>query len=350
MAASLLERAGLHLRQLRRLVKSELRHPAALRERLAAWRQGYRSRTLKFYDQVRHRPDHFLTDWQRFIKAAAVNGPHTKTLDNKLLFHTSLAAFPDVCPVLFATAHKDHVRTLSSDRCLSDADDLMELIRREERVVAKPLYGGHGHGFRVFHFDRGFFVNGQPVKDDLCRQWLQPDQPTLIMEFVSQHRYASDIFPETTNTIRILTMYDEPAAEAFIAIAVHRFGTRHSRPTDTFENGGAGAEVDLDNGTLGMAASIRSQQRVEWTSTHPETAAAIAGVSVPNWSSIAASIRAMATALPQMPYIGWDVVVTGNGFRVLEGNSNTSMDLLQVHRPLLADRRVRDFFRRHKVL
>jgi hypothetical protein len=43
--------------------------------------------------------------------------------------------------------------------------------------------------------------------------------------------------------------------------------------------------------------------------------------------------------------VGWDVMVTDDGFQVIEGNKFSDVQVLQVHRPLPDDRRVRDFYR-----
>jgi hypothetical protein len=43
-------------------------------------------------------------------------------------------------------------------------------------------------------------------------------------------------------------------------------------------------------------------------------------------------------------------VVTEDGFRILEGNKYPDVHILQVHRPLLADDRIRAFYRRHGVI
>jgi hypothetical protein len=43
------------------------------------------------------------------------------------------------------------------------------------------------------------------------------------------------------------------------------------------------------------------------------------------------------------------VVVTEDGFRILEGNNFSDVNLLQIHGPLLKDERVAAFYSRHGI-
>jgi D-alanine-D-alanine ligase-like ATP-grasp enzyme len=54
----------------------------------------------------------------------------------------------------------------------------------------------------------------------------------------------------------------------------------------------------------------------------------------------------MAEELSSLPRVGWDVVVTDDGFELLELNTHAGVETLQVHRPVLADPRTRRFFER----
>ena len=73
--------------------------------------------------------------------------------------------------------------------------------------------------------------------------------------------------------------------------------------------------------------------------------ARVTGIVIPHWSRVLAEVRRLTSAIPGSRYIGWDVVVTDEGPCFLEGNNRSGIALLQVHKPLLLDERVRAFFR-----
>ena len=51
-----------------------------------------------------------------------------------------------------------------------------------------------------------------------------------------------------------------------------------------------------------------------------------------------------------LSYIGWDVVPMKEGMYILEGNTNSDVNLLQIHRGLLQDQQIKNFYRSHQVI
>ena len=54
--------------------------------------------------------------------------------------------------------------------------------------------------------------------------------------------------------------------------------------------------------------------------------------------------------MPLLKYIGWDVVITKKGLYIIEANNSTDVELLQVHKPLLINERVRNFYKYYKII
>jgi hypothetical protein len=290
------------------------------------WRRGFLGESRVLYDFTRFR------------------------LDDKLQFARLLAKFPDHAPQLFGVLHDGRV----IDPYVHDApgSTLGELVQQHGALVVKPSSGGGGDGVAVLQAnDAGDILhNGARSTCSDLADYAAAADGMLVTEFVRQHSIIAALHPGTTNTVRLVTMRDE-TCEPFIAAAVLRIGCSRSNPTDNWIKGALSAPIDLERGTLGMAASYPAgRRRLEWHAAHPESGTSIAGTRLPHWRMVVAGILAIARSLPFLRYVGWDIVVTANGFSVLEGNSYSGVNLFQIHGPLLADPKVAAFFRRHGVL
>ena len=129
-------------------------------------------------------------------------------------------------------------------------------------------------------------------------------------QFVEQAGYLEHIYPDATSTIRVLTLRTDEGIR--IAAAAHRFGSARAGALDNFSKGGLSAAVDRETGALSAAATPTGCGPV-WHDHHPDTGAAIAGVSVPGWQEIRDQLRTIAAETTTFDHVGWDIVVTGPG-------------------------------------
>jgi len=274
-----------------------------------------------------------------------------EVLHHKLLFEAFFKALLPI-PATLAWVSAGKITPLTTTPRIDGLEALMEACRQLGRLALKPFGESGSKGFRVLAWEEGqWLLDGRALTRDILHSILRQASNLMITEYVHQGEYAARIFPEATNTIRVLAMRDPLRnRQAFIPIAVHRFGTRNSAPADSFQQGGLAAEVDLSTGVLTKALAYPKDGRLRWFSRHPETGAPIEGVQVPGWARIQESLLAATEAYDFLDYVGWDVVAREDGFSVLEGNNHSGMIFLQVHRGLLADERVRAFFEHHRVI
>lgn len=213
--------------------------------------------------------------------------------------------------------------------------DLDAILDAHGELVIKPRSGRGGQGVRI----------------------VQRGEPGLTMEpgdfastRVHQHDYAATIYPDSANTIRVLTAWDYAKRDSFVAAAVHRFGSSQAKHVDNWSRGGLSAWLDLDTARLGPAVrkpGFDAQRR--WWASHPDTGQPIEGVEVPRFSQICAELLDVCRRFPSR-YLGWDIVVTPESWSIIEANRSPALGIFQVHRPLLADARLRDFFMREGML
>ncbi|WP_129114475.1 sugar-transfer associated ATP-grasp domain-containing protein [Halegenticoccus tardaugens] len=367
-------------------------YPMSRRRRLWLWRHGFQSRTDAFYDFDAHDPDRYLSDLQ-VQRTALINGRWKAVFENKLVFHWLMGAFPShrstvyglladgkLVPVdapaasgrtaasaLSAPISGGTVGETAKTRVEATSTDAMGALDATEatdasawfddhlapgdRFVLKPVFGGFGNDVHICSkTNDGYVLDGERTTAAEFDAFVAGLDDYLVSEFARQAAYADAFYPETPNTLRIMTMWDVDREEPFVPIATQRIGTSKSAPLDNWSQGAVMSEIDVETGELGPAAT-KPAYGTDWHPTHPETGAQIEGVTIPGWEEIRDGMLEIAAGFDRTPYAGWDVVVTGEGeFTIIEGNNKPSIQAMQTYRPLLADPRVRRFYEHYDVI
>lgn len=348
------------LRQVRTLIEEERDcweyTELPLSARADHWQRGFLSRAEVLYDFEGYDPRDYLTDYERYVETRGINGRFGIALDNKLLFHRLMADFEGRLPELHGIIEDGNFRPIADpdeDRGpIRPAIEWVEgtMVPGETRVL-KWILGGGGHNIRFLtRTEDGWRIDGEPIGRAQLDSELAGLDEYIVTDFVAQAAYADDFYPETTNTLRLVTMWDPEEDEPFLARGIHRIGTRETAPMDNWTQGGLGAEIDPETGELGESVTFPFDGELIWRETHPNTGARIEGTAIPGWERIREDLLSMAETVPYLPYVGWDLVVTAPGeFEIIEANNYPGVKSLQVHRPLLTDERIRRFYRAHGV-
>jgi len=232
-----------------------------------------------------------------------------------------------------------------------DIPAVIDRIKKENRVVLKPIIGGGGDGVAVLSISGDkFYVDGKILDDP--ETYLRGCKRSFLSTFVVQHPYASALYPKSVNTLRIVTMRDPDTRQVFVSHALQRIGNDKSAPVDNFSRGGLVVNIDHSTGELLRAANCHNAKGVvEFIHTHPDTGAAIVGQRVPNWKEVLRVARQAHSSFPQAELIAWDFVLNEDAEPVMiEANASTGVIIIQVHEPMLADPRVRRFFEFHGIV
>ena len=331
---------------------SRRRIPVRLMTRIRLWFSGFFGESHVIYKLEERQPSDYLSDFARFIKTPYINGRYSYFLNNKLAFYWFMRGNEEgrkVIPKIHALIYRGDIRDLNSGQRIEWKEALRKYSDEKKRFVIKPINEGGGKGVMVVSTaDDVLRVNELPVEnmDAAMVSKGLAGRDGIIMEYVSQASYAATIFPCATNTIRVLTMWDYDENEPFMPIAVHRIGSKDSMPVDNWSNGGLSAIVNTETGELGRAVAYPGTGSLVWFDEHPDTGAMIKGVHIPNWEKIADKLLELARMCPFLPYVGWDIIVTEDGMKILEGNNHSDVNLIQVHQPMLVDSRVRRFYER----
>ncbi len=232
----------------------------------------------------------------------------------------------------------------------SGLNNILNIIHENKKVICKAAVESDGGNdvYLIEFKNHDFYINHKQTDSRKLEHFFRAKKNHLITEYVHQHTYASKIFPHSANTIRILTIWDKELNQPFIAYAIHRFGNNPKSPVDNVSRGGGSSYINLQTGQLekykvfdNKSCCLNSYEQ------HPATRSTVEGIEVPNWETLKNNVLKMAADLPFLVYLGWDIICTNEGFKILEINSNPSIKLAQLHKPIVTDKRIDDFFRQN---
>ena len=321
----------------------------SLFERLRWLGRGFHSDSVVLYG-LRNGDFHdYLSDYGRF-SSASINEPYKVILDNKLAFRGFMGMYVRV-PENVCLLTRNRIAPCLDDPRIDGADSLLRYAREHGGIVLKPLASDGGKDILIVRWlDGVWYVNGDKFAEDALRARIRGLTGMVGTEYVTQGEFPASLFADSTNTMRIVTMIDPDTQRAFVPFAAYRIGTRASAPVDNWRRGGISAGIDVETGRMTAGCLCARDGTVMWYDSHPDSGAALAGAEVPGWTNVCNAVRDVADRFPILPLVGWDVLLTHEGFCVIEGNSWMGVGVVQVHSPFLRDPRVRAFYEHHGII
>lgn len=328
------------------ILRKDLRQkfPLSFFLKLKLWRRGFLAEKYALYQLDHNSIDLYLSDHHASM-ARWINEPFVALLTNKFIFSEVVGRHIRV-PVTFGSV-------IGGVYYPNNGTSLEQVIAQQQRFVVKAINGGGGKNVFIVENNGsvGFSINGaQEISRTEFDSFVATLNNFIVTEFVSPGDFALSLNDQTVNTMRVVTLLDPETNQAFIAGAVQRIGVKKSMPMDNFTRGGLAAMIDLETGVLSSATAHPDSLLRSKYSNHPETGAKIEGALVPGWEALKSEILSAASSLPMLKCVGWDFLLTSNGLVAIEGNHHPDPDVLQAHKPLLLNDKVRSFYQFHKVL
>ncbi len=238
----------------------------------------------------------------------SVNNKYFKLLNNRDYFHIFQNKHE------FLDKFKDYIKRdyVYLDDCTYE--DYLEFAKKHEVFMAKPDNGLCGKGIEMID------SKGKDLKE-LYEGFINNKQ-LLLEERIKQNKEIASIYPNSINTIRVVTInINGKVSVPFVAIRIGNGG----RVVDNFNNGGMFTIVDED----GVIRKPAINKENEVFDNHPFTGTPIVGFKIPMYEKIIEQCKQMATIIPEVGYVGWDMTVTDKGIDVVEGNQLPGYDIYQ---------------------
>lgn len=199
----------------------------------------------------------------------------------------------------------------------SSFEDFSRFTDNCKIIMAKPIDGLCGKGIEKIYISEN--TDRQELYDR-----LKNNGQFLIEEFVCQHKELMRLFPNSLNTLRLVTVNFK--GKISLVFAGIRMGMGNS-VVDNLNSGGLAAVIDSNTGVVKTPGADKLGRVFE---KHPDTGTEILGFKIPDFDLAADMVRKAAAVVPQIGYAAWDVAVTDNGPLLIEGNQFPGHDIYQM--------------------
>ena len=311
--------------------KKEDRKTRSVSYRQMVWahRRGFYSYRIAQYGLTKDNYKNFLSDYD-YKRLRPINNEYRKWLWDKLSLHYILKKYNAYLPEYYyhICTEAESISILKKEDCPSDLNEsiegVTELLIRKEKLALKPTIASHGEGFyKLEYIDSSFFINDKAVTRNEIEKFIRSlDKYYLVTEYVNMHKRLKEIYPNVASTIRIMVI-NRNGNNPIIENAYFRIGTSRTGQTDNIAAGGVFAHIDEKSGSFSNAKIINNHI-ISNCERHPDTDVKIEG-KIPFWENICEKIVEISLYIFPLEYLGFDVVVTNDGFKILE--INTHQDL-----------------------
>lgn len=297
-----------------------------LSSKLLALKKGFSSYFFKLYNLNKNNIDDYISEYSRYL-SREIDGEYKIMLDDKIIFTEVFGQYINVPKIIMYNIGNIYSR----EGKVLKRNEILKILK-SKKVVIKPINDGGGHGVHVIEENKNkYYIDYLEKSEDDVYNLILSSKNTIVNEYISQAKYANDIYDKAVNTIRIITIKNPKTGEISIPCAVHRFGNSKTGGVDNASSGGCISEINIKDGELGYTKMLSD---LTPRKVHPNTNNQIKGVKIPNWKKIKKEIINVANKFPYLNFIAWDVVVTDNGLYVLEANASSSLELFQIFKPL----------------
>lgn len=323
-------------------------HKAGFWETCRIHSYGFSVEDWKTSHITKETKDKYLSTVQ-YYKLHPLNGKYTKWIDDKLTLKYLCTGTPldrYLPKYYFLIDVKGCLARLCDapdDGQTPSFEQVAALLREKGVLAIKLRVGAIGKGFYKAAYDNGqYFMNEKKYDLDGFVGAIRKLRDCLVIEYLKPHRELAKFCPNVTNTIRYLSAKWDGHNERLISFV--RFGTKKSGYVENYNRGGILCYIEEDgsfhNGHLRNAKTGDDIIATEHPDTHEKL-----DNTIPYWSNIQEAAKAFHRYFPMLEYMGFDFVVTDNEqIKILEINSLTSLDSMQLNEPIF-ERRIGEYFK-----
>ncbi len=315
-------------------------------QKLWAQKRGFLSDKISYLGLTDDNYTNYLSDFD-YYQLHPINGTYSHWIDDKLTVKYLLQPFAEYLPEYYYHIYNGEILRLPD--CPGGLDHsiqgIIDLLQSKCYLAAKPVSGSLGIGFYKLAYDGlNYFINdkhsSEPEIRELINTWMRTDRlEYLITEYLQAHRDLRKIWGDSPDTMRIMVIRERNHLPRIVASYIE-FGRKSMGVIEGYY--GINCLVDQETGGF-SGGTIDIDREIEQVKYHPDTKYLLEG-NIPHWKTVTEKILEISRYIPQLRYMGYDVIITDEGFKIIEINSLQGIMMIQYFYPLLKNESSKEFF------
>lgn len=296
-------------------------------KKIWAYKKGFYSFRIQQFDLDKDKCSKFISDLD-YKKLYPINNKYSKWIDDKLTLKYILSPFDEFMPKYYFYIHTKgklvHRLMDCPLSCSVDTEGILDLLRLEGILAFKKVSGSHSKEFHKLEYKNGiYFSNDSALSECQMRELLTPSDDYIVTEYVVMHKEIEKLFPYAVNALRIMVI-NEYGDSPFIGTSYLRVEVKKTNGSYVYGKGPLACILDLKSGAFRNGMRSENDHVIVTYDYHPDTEVELKGI-IPHWSFIKENVLKVSQHISQVEYMGFDIAVTEDAFKILEINSHQDL-------------------------
>lgn len=205
-----------------------------------------------------------------------------------------------------------------------DYPKFLEYIEKHPVFVVKPISLSNGLGIRKV--DANDYADKHQMfmemlgastafEQALDYTWSTELTTAVLEEVIEQDESLAVLHPASVNGVRVTTVRVNGEVHIYYPWIKVAVGGEFVASATL---GGFDAGIDPETGIINTNGYLEDGNYIEY---HPDSKVKILGFQIPKWDELVKTAKEVANLMdPSINYVGWDFVLTPNGWVIMEGN------------------------------
>lgn len=313
---------------------------------------GFLAESAVAYDLSDNNKEFYLSDYD-YYKSWPLNDWTRIWINDKLTLKYMLSGteFDKYMPRYYYYRAKDGLRRLIDNPYSDNSfESFFALLREKKAFACKPCNGSGAEGFvSITYRDGKYLKNGKTASEDEIKDFVENNPNYLYTEFIYPHRDLYKI-DSKIHTLRVIVL-NEDGNNPVIIGGYLRFGHNAQGTSNylhTNDSMNIYTGVDFEKGVFGNTKAVYVN-KIESLDIHPDSGEALSG-ELPCFEELKTNVLGIAKRLFSVEFMGFDIGITDDGFKIMEINSHPGLTIPQMFHPYLSDERIKSYFEKKLAL